>query len=218
MPQAMISAPPKRSLTTAQRRLRKADPTLATLMDSWAVEIDQTLDAFQVSLDREYDLAAGAEPARPDLDQATADLVLELGRFSLATDPMLRVADGVRKARDEAYMVLGRVEQLIAQRTLDALQVTPQAALPPPPPPPVDSFDDGDTTWGNDEEDIDRLRAIREEAGWRPRRVEAADPNDAPTVPLATKAGRWWTRLRGWGRRQVHAAATSATLTLRGWA
>ena len=33
MTQAMISAPPKRTLTPAQRRLRKADPTIATRMD-----------------------------------------------------------------------------------------------------------------------------------------------------------------------------------------
>jgi len=250
MTQAMISAPPKRpkrTLTDAQRRLRKADPTMATRMDEFALEMDATLDLLQASLDRDYDLALHADPPPPILDQEEA-LALELGRFSLAIDPMMEIADGVRKARDEAYMVLGRVEQLIAQRTLDAVQLTPQAALPPPPP-PVDDYDDGDPT-----EDFHVLRAdgagfyrhdfqpLTEgpEAGRRCARCGLAadsqihhqhdDADDAPTIayeldgidgPWAravTKVGRWWGRVRGWGRRQVHAAATSATLTLRGWA
>src|SRR6266567_7736968 len=137
MTQAMISASPKRTLTPAQRRLRKADPTMAARMDEFALQVDQTLDTFQATLDREYDLAFNDTPPPPILDSEET-LAFELGRFSLAFDPMLEVADKLKRARDEAYMVLGRVEQLIAQRTLEAIHLTPQAALPPPPPP--DSF------------------------------------------------------------------------------
>jgi hypothetical protein len=199
MTQAMISAPPKRTLTPAQRRLRKADPTMATRMDEFAVEMDQTLDRFQATLDREYDLAAAADPPPPILDQEEK-LAFELGRFSLAIDPMLEIADGVRKARDAAFMVLGRVEQLIAQRTLDAVSLTPQAALPPPPPPDDDDDEDPGET--------EPLRVIRKQATiqtWR--QEDSGDATDAPTVPLATKVERWWTRVRGWGR-QLRAATT----------
>jgi hypothetical protein len=203
--QAMIGAPPKRSLTTAQRRLRKADPTIATRMDEWALELDATLGRFQTMLDREYDLAVnddideGVPPGAAIID-VEAELAVELGRFDLAMNPMCKVADGVRQARDEAYMVLGRVEQLIAQRTLDALSLTPQAALPPPPPPDDDDDDDpGDT---------EPLRVIRKQATIQPWRQEGFDDaTDTPTVPLATKTGRWWTRVRGWGR-QLRAATT----------
>ena len=210
MTQAMIGAPPKRSLTTAQRRLRKADPALAAIMDEFAVEMDQTLNGLQDLLDAEYDLAAYTDPA-PSILRQEETLALELGRFSLAMDPMLEIADKLKGARDEAYMVLGRVEQLIAQRTLDAMQLTPQAALPPPP----DPFDGGDDT-----EDFHDLPAtMRRAVTFHPGSDEHWDADDdAPTVPLATKVGRWWTRVRGWGRRQFRAATTSATLALRGWA
>ena len=209
MTQAMISAPPKqpkRILTPAQRRLRKADPTMATIMDEFALEMDATLDRFQATLDRDYDLALHADPPPPILDQEEA-LALELGRFSLAIDPMMEIADNVTRARDAAFMVLGRVEQLIAQRTLDAVSLAPQAALPPPPP-RDDDDDPGDT---------EPLRVIREQATAQDLHPQFwgfalhdrdPDDDDAPTVPLATKIERWWTRLRWWGRRQLHTAAT----------
>jgi hypothetical protein len=207
MTQAMISAPPKRpkrTLTDAERRLRKADPTMATRMDEFALEMDATLDRFQATLDRDYDLAVnndddeGVPPRAAILDVET-ELAYELGRFSLAIEPMMEIADGVKSARDEAYMVLGDVEQRIAERTVQFMHaLTPQAALPPPPPSDDDDDDPGDT---------EPLRVIRGQANVKAWRQDLDDAGDAPTVPLATKVERWWTRVRGWGR-QLRAATT----------
>jgi len=202
--QAMISAPPKRSLTPAQRRLRKADPTMATRMDEFALEMDQTLDLLQASLDRDYDLAVNADPPPPILDQEEA-LALELGRFSLAIDPMMEIADKLKGARDEAYMVLGDVEQRIAQRTLELIRLTPQAALPPPPPPDDDDDDDSTDTEPLrviHEQAIDNLTVQSEDLG-----LYDLDGIDGPWARAITKIERWWTRARGWGR-QLRAATT----------
>jgi hypothetical protein len=210
MTQAMTDAPPKRSLTPAQRRLRKADPTLAAIMDAWALEIDQTLDAVHGRLVAAQDDAQAAVAAIR-FDDVTRDLAVERARLlkvaGMAMDETLKVAElGVMVARQTA--AIAAAERMGS--------VAPQAALPPPPPPPDDDDDPADT---------EPLRAIVKEA----RQVYEAGgkvldnfqrvwDDDAPTVPLATKVGRWWTRVRRWGRRQVHAAATSAILTLRGWA
>ncbi len=188
-----IATRSKRPPTPAQR-LRTLDPALADQMDELAA-----------ILDREYDLAVNENPAPPILDAEVAWSV-EGWRLDIAQDPLLEVADNVRKARDEAYMVLGRVEQLIAQRTLEAIRLTPQAALPPPP--PTDSFDDGDPT-----EDFSAMRpktwerrvsfhpAADEDWGFDP------DEKEAPASPRAVRVGRWWPRALRWGQ-QLRAATT----------
>ena len=96
--------------------------------------------------------------------------------------------------------------------------------------------DISDDDWAIDEEALAILEAgiaIAIQDGWLPPADfdEPGTPDDPNAVavvdpwPLTTympsprpKVERWWTRLRGWGHRQVHAATTTATLTLRGWA
>jgi hypothetical protein len=194
MTQAMISAPPKRTLTTAQRRLRKADPALAAIMDAWALEIDQTLDSVHGRLVAAQDDAQAAVAAIR-FDDVTRDLHVERARLlkvaGIAMDETLKVAElGVMVARQSAG-----IEAAVRMGS-----VAPQAALPPPPPP--DDDDDND----DDPADTEPLRVIRKAANVQTWRQDWDDAG-MPTVPLATKVQRWWTRVRGWGR-QLRIATT----------
>jgi hypothetical protein len=196
MTQAMISAPPKRSLTPAQRRLRKADPTMATRMDEFAVEMDQTLDRFQAALDREYDLAAAVDPPPPILDSEVA-LATEGWRLVDTVAVLYATVDDLQTTADAARFALAR----LALETLPAYTTYQQPALPPPP----DSFDDGDPT-----ENFHRMRADGPNMDTLIREAsETPDDADRPGwwPALATKVERWWPRLRGWGR-QLRAATT----------
>jgi hypothetical protein len=220
MSKSAIASRPKRPPTPAQR-LRQLDPELAALFDSW-----------ETTLDRDYNLAFNNDdesvpPNAAILDVETG-LAHELGRLDLTLDPLLEVAGKLHDARDEAFMVLGRVEQLIAQRTLDAIRLTPHAALPAPGPGiwPDDPRRTDENDWGTPEEPPaeppdDTLRDIHKAAALQPYRQE--DFDDTPTTPLAVRVPTWWGRLRGrigrvWAGLTAGAlsAAGTATLLLRG--
>ncbi len=194
MTQAMISASPKRTLTPAQRRLRKADPTIAARMDEFAAEVDQTLDTFQATLDREYDLAFNDNPAPPILD-GEVTLAMEGWRLVDTVAVLYATVDDLQTTADAARAGLAR----LALETVPAYTTYQQPALPPPPP---DDDDDADPSGTG------RLRVIRKAATiqmWR--QDDFDDATDAPTIPLAVKGPGWWPRLRGWGR-QLRAATT----------
>ena len=128
---AAISKPRNKPPTPAER-LAKLDPDLARFCDQWQADDAARLSSLEHDLDFAYGLALYDKPAPPILDEEER-LAFELGQFALTADPLLEVADGLRAARDEAYVTLGRVEQEIAKRYVDALRVIPQAALPSPP-------------------------------------------------------------------------------------
>lgn len=194
MTQAMISASPKRTLTPAQRRLRKADPTIAARMDEFALEVDQTLDTFQATLDREYDLAFNDNPAPPILD-GEVTLAMEGWQLVDTVAVLYATVDDLQTTADAARAGLAR----LALETVPAYTTYQQPALPPPPP---DDDDDADPS------ETEPLRVIRKAATiqmWR--QDDFDDATDAPTIPLAVKGPGWWPRLRGWGR-QLRAATT----------
>jgi len=194
MIQAMISASPKRTLTPAQRRLRKADPTMAARMDEFAAEVDQTLDTFQATLDREYDLAFNDNPAPPILD-GEVTLAMEGWQLVDTVAVLYATVDDLQTTADAARAGLAR----LALETVPAYTTYQQPALPPPPP---DDDDDADPS------ETEPLRVIRKAATiqmWR--QDDFDDATDAPTIPLAVKGPGWWPRLRGWGR-QLRAATT----------
>lgn len=190
---------------TPSERLRRVDPDLADRMDAWETEMN-----------RDYDLAATSNiegvPPRDALVETEGELAFKLGRLALTLEKWDTMPDRLCAARDEAYMVLGRVEQLIAQRTLEAVQFTPQAALPPP----SDPYDGGEAT-----EDFHRLHPAGGTAELPV--VEHAPDWDLPTdsqpgtLPtLATRVGGWWRRLRDHTRR-VWAEVTVGMATWAPW-
>jgi len=190
----MISASTRRTLTPAQRRLRKADPTIAARMDEFAAEVDQTLDTFQATLDREYDLAFNDNPAPPILD-GEVTLAMEGWRLVDTVAVLYATVDDLQTTADAARAGLAR----LALETVPAYTTYQQPALPPPPP---DDDDDADPS------ETEPLRVIRKAATiqmWR--QDDFDDATDAPTIPLAVKGPGWWPRLRGWGR-QLRAATT----------
>ena len=220
-----IAATRKKPPTPAER-LHALDPDLAKFCDQWEADDAARLRDLEHDLDFAIGLAECDNPAPPILDEEER-LAFELGRFQLAADPLLEVADKVREDRDAAYMTLGRVEHLIAQRTLEALQLTPQAALPAPPPRDDDTAD---------------LRWMRANANPVPTET---GPDGLPigTLPWDDPEGahftihnrsvppRWWTkgeRPRAssghgpkWWARIVSIATAGATLVtatvLGGW-
>jgi hypothetical protein len=159
-------------------------------MDEFALDMDTTLDRFQTTLDREYDLALHADPP-PSILTAEVALATEGWRLVDTVAVLYATVDDLQTTADAARFALAR----LALETLPAYTTYQQPALPPPP----DSFDDGDPT--EDFSGLTRHASTLEQRIVLP----VGELEEGPL--LARRVGGWWPRLRGWGR-QLRAATT----------